>query len=57
MMDHAKKARQFLSDDVRADWQDKAVWAVRQKRDLAVESVEEWEAFTADAREVSMLVD
>ena len=43
MKGHADKARRFLSDDERADWQDKALWAVRKKRDLAAGSVDEWE--------------
>ena len=42
-MPHAKKAKQFLSNELRADWQDKALWAVRHKRDEAVNSVQEWE--------------
>ncbi len=52
MMEHAKKARQFLSDDLHADWQDKAVWAVRQKRDMAVASVEEWEQLREYASQI-----
>lgn len=43
MIGHSTKARQFLLDSDRADWQDKALWAVRQKRDLAVNAVRKWE--------------
>lgn len=52
MMNHANNARKFLRDDIRADWQDKAVWSVRQKRDLAADSVEEWEQLREHASQI-----
>ena len=51
-MAHAKKARQFLSDEPRADWQDKALWAVRRKRDVAAGSVKEWEQLREQASQI-----
>lgn len=51
-MAHAKKARQFLSDDRRADWQDIALWAVREKRDIAAGSVNEWEQLREQASQI-----
>lgn len=52
MMTHAKQARQFLKDDARADWQDKALWAVRQKRDDAVKAAEGWEQLREQASRI-----
>lgn len=52
MIAHAKKARQFLADNERADWQDKALWAVRQNRDKAANSVEGWEQLREQASQI-----
>jgi L-lactate dehydrogenase complex protein LldF len=49
MNGHAAKARQFLLDNGRADWQDQALWTVRQKRDMAAGSVPEWEQLREQA--------
>ncbi len=49
MTDHAGRARQFLRDDSRADWQDQALWAVRKKRDTAAGLVKEWEGLREQA--------
>jgi L-lactate dehydrogenase complex protein LldF len=43
MTTHAHNAAVFLKDTARADWQDKALWTVRAKRDKAAFSVPEWE--------------
>jgi L-lactate dehydrogenase complex protein LldF len=43
MTDHSAKAGQFLKDEKRADWHDQTLWMVRQKRDMAAQSVPEWE--------------
>lgn len=43
MKGHAEKAKQFLKDGPRADWQDQTLWGVRKKRDTAATSVPEWE--------------
>ncbi len=52
MMAHAKNAGKFLQDDRRADWQDKALWAVRQKRDIAAGQVKEWEKLREQASQI-----
>jgi L-lactate dehydrogenase complex protein LldF len=52
MITHTDKARIFLSDNNRADWQDKALWTVREKRDLAVNSVHEWEELREHASQI-----
>lgn len=52
MKGHAKKARQFLKDDSRADWQDKALWAVRKKRDAAASLVTGWENLREQASKI-----
>ncbi len=49
---HAKKAKVFLSDNERADWQDKALWVLRQKRDDAAQSVTEWEQLREQASKI-----
>lgn len=43
MSQHAKYSKEFLADTIRADWQDQALWAVRRKRDIAVNEVPGWE--------------
>jgi L-lactate dehydrogenase complex protein LldF len=43
MMQHADKAKQFLSDEPRVDWHDRTLWMVRQKRDRIAAAVPEWE--------------
>jgi L-lactate dehydrogenase complex protein LldF len=43
MLEHARKAGEFLKDRERADWQDKALWVVRENRDKAAGSVPDWE--------------
>lgn len=52
MKRHAERARQFLKDDDRADWQDKALWVVRKKRDAAAASVDEWENLREQASQI-----
>src|SRR4029077_17470893 len=43
MSEHAERAKDFVADDKRMHWQDKAVWFVRNKRDVARSFVPEWE--------------
>jgi len=43
MKGHSYKAGIFLKDESRADWHDKTLWMVRQKRDKAARSVVDWE--------------
>ncbi|MEN8122214.1 MAG: 4Fe-4S ferredoxin, partial [Bacteroidota bacterium] len=42
-MNHAKKASQFIANEERTNWHDKALWLVRTKRDTAANGVPEWE--------------
>lgn len=49
MSKHSVKAKLFLEDDNRANWQDQALWVVRMKRDVAVQAVSEWEQLREQA--------
>jgi len=42
-MSHSKKATLFIKDEARVDWHDKALWFVRQKRDIQIKKIPEWE--------------
>lgn len=42
-MNHSQLAAQFIKDEARTDWHDKALWFVRYKRDLQTKKVPEWE--------------
>ncbi|NNC24079.1 lactate utilization protein [Salinisphaera sp. USBA-960] len=42
-VDHAAGARQFLAATEHAESHDERVWAMRQRRDAAVETIPEWE--------------
>jgi L-lactate dehydrogenase complex protein LldF len=42
-VDHAAAAARFVADEPRTDWHDGALWFVRQKRDVAVAAIPEWE--------------
>jgi L-lactate dehydrogenase complex protein LldF len=42
-MNHPKRAARFIKDDQRTNWHNKALSFVRQKRDMAAQSVENWE--------------
>ncbi len=48
-MNHPQKAKEFVSDDKRMHWHDKALWFVREKRDVASKNIPEWEALRAYA--------
>lgn len=48
-MGHPEKAAAFVANDERMHWHDKALWFVREKRDLASKSLPEWEQLRADA--------
>lgn len=43
MSSHAKAAAAFLKDTKRVDWHDKALFAVREKRDIMSKQIPEWE--------------
>jgi len=44
MSHHPELAEKFASDTKRMKWHDKALWFVRQKRDVQAQSLPEWEA-------------
>ena len=52
MVNHAQNAQKFLSDKKMAKWHNQALWFVRQKRDNAVKSIDEWEALRQKAKEI-----
>ena len=41
--DHAALAGAFIKDEERVNWHDGALWYIREKRDLAVKQIPEWE--------------
>jgi len=40
---HAEAAEEFIRDEARTDWHDETLWFVRNKRDIAVNKLPEWE--------------
>ena len=42
-MSHPEEAEKFVANDERMHWHDKALWFVRQKRDVASKGIPEWE--------------
>ncbi|RXJ68607.1 4Fe-4S ferredoxin [Halarcobacter ebronensis] len=50
--DHPKKAKEFVSNDERMHWHDKALWFVREKRDKASKSIPEWEKLREYAQQI-----
>jgi len=52
MREHPEKAAQFLKDEKRADWHDRTLWMVRQKRDKAAWSVSDWEDLREQASRI-----
>ena len=51
-MQHAQKAAHFIADEARTDWHDEALWFVRHKRDLAANSIPEWESLRECASQI-----
>ena len=49
MSDHATRAAAFNADAERTGWHDRALWSVREKRDLAAAQVPEWEELRESA--------
>ena len=43
MSTHSKAAAKFIADADRTAWHDKALYAVREKRDKMARTVPEWE--------------
>ncbi len=46
---HSVKAKAFLKNEERASWHDRALYAVREKRDKQAFSLPEWERLRSDA--------
>ena len=42
-IEHAEAAENFIKDEPRTEWHDETLWFVRNKRDLAVNKIPEWE--------------
>jgi len=49
---HPQEAAEFVADNERAHWHDKALWFVRSKRDKAAAAVPEWEALRETASQI-----
>ena len=49
---HPKEAADFVANDERAHWHDKALWFVRTKRDKAAGSLPEWETLRETASQI-----
>ncbi len=50
--DHPQKAKEFVANDERMHWHDKALWFVREKRDIASKSIPEWETLREYANQI-----
>lgn len=48
-LDHSRNAAQFVANDERAHWHDRALWFVREKRDRQAHSLPEWETLRETA--------
>ncbi len=51
-VDHPQNAQKFVDNDERMHWHDKALWFVREKRDLASKSIPEWETLRTYADQI-----
>lgn len=51
-MTHSEKATRYIKDEARVDWHDKALWFVRQKRDIQTKKVPEWETLRELASQI-----
>lgn len=49
---HPLKAKEFVANDERMHWHDKALWFVREKRDKASKSIPEWEQLRTFADQI-----
>jgi len=50
--DHPQKAKDFVANDERMHWHDKALWFVREKRDISSKSIPEWETLREYANQI-----
>lgn len=51
-MNHARQATQFVADESRTGWHDRALWFVREKRDRAAHGLPEWESLREAAAQI-----
>ncbi|WP_458699562.1 lactate utilization protein B [Sulfurospirillum sp. 1307] len=51
-MGHPELAAKFVQNTKRMHWHDKALWFVREKRDLAAHGIDEWEELRRVASEI-----
>ena len=51
-LDHPAKAAEFVANDERAHWHDKALWFVRSKRDKQAHALPEWETLRQTASQI-----
>ena len=51
-MTHQENASVFMQDKQRVKWHDQALWYVRQKRDIASKSIDEWEQLRQRASKI-----
>lgn len=54
MSTHSEAARHFVADAERMAWHDRALYAVREKRDRMMESIPEWEALRSAASQIKL---
>ncbi|MGV3585576.1 MAG: lactate utilization protein B [Adhaeribacter sp.] len=54
--DHAAAAEVFLQDEERANWHDKALWFIREKRDVATKQIPDWELLRETASQIKQNV-
>ncbi|WP_187262692.1 LutB/LldF family L-lactate oxidation iron-sulfur protein [Pontibacter beigongshangensis] len=54
--DHAKAADKFMEDEERVNWHDKALWFIREKRDVASKQLPEWELLRETASQIKLNV-
>jgi L-lactate dehydrogenase complex protein LldF len=52
IIDHPNAAREFVNNDERSHWHDRALWFVRSKRDVQAASIPEWEYLRSVAAEI-----
>jgi L-lactate dehydrogenase complex protein LldF len=52
IIDHPDAARQFVNNDERSHWHDRALWFVRSKRDVQAASIPEWEYLRSVASQI-----
>ncbi len=52
IVDHPTAAHEFIANDERSHWHDKALWFVRSKRDKQAHAVPEWEYLRSLASQI-----